>query len=251
MQEIDKRQSEEETNDNKASLDWYKDNEYLSKLLFESGLNEDDNIEDNTNEEEYCLMCGNSGRSYNSPFECTKCGRKYVGEKSKKSILENDESSGLKIPRKYLEKGDWELSKTDGSGDGFYGNLDAIMDSYDYRKGGLDTVFVIAKPGSGCRLWAYTLLKREESKGAKVFPIVSLIDLMDGDNKQQLNSDLLIVTLQRYKLKESLEFLDYIMDSRETKGKDTIILTSIPKSLILREGLTKVEDTLFIVKIRE
>ena len=84
-----------------------------------------------------------------------------------------------------------------------------------------------------------------------MFPIVSLIDLMDGDNKQQLNSDLLIVTLQRYKLKESLEFLDYIMDSRETKGKDTIILTSIPKSLILREGLTKAEDTLFIVKIRE
>lgn len=208
-------------------------------------------IED-TEAEDYCMACGNTGRAYGSPFECKECGRKFVGESKGKQVLNNNEESGIKIPRKYLEKGDWKLENTNGSNDGFYGHLDALLETYDYRTGGIGTVYIIAPQGSGSRLWAYTLLKQQESKGAKVGYITPVIDLMESvDRQEALDSDLLVVTLQRYRLKDALEFLDYIRDSRETRGKDTIILSSIPKALILKEGYLSPEDTVFIVKTRD
>lgn len=208
----------------------------LEELIFSN--------ESDKSSEEYCLVCGNTGRAYNSPFECPKCHRRFKGEVQENKVIDTEE--GLKVPRKYIEKGDWRLEKTDGSEDGFYGNLEAILESYDYRAGGLDTMFIIAPPGSGCRIWAYTLLKANEAKGAKIERVMSVVDAME--EKRLKDVDVLVLTLPRFKLTESLEFLEYLIYDRETNGKATFILTNIPKALILKEGFRGLSNAAFLIK---
>ena len=214
--------------------------ESLSSLIFEA-----DNDEESKGQ---CLTCGGTGRAFGSPFSCPKCGEKFKGEATKPEIL-NDSDTGLKVPRKYLEKGKWELAKTPGSTDGFYGDLDAILKNYDFRTGGIDTMFIIAPPGTGCRTWAYTLLKENEKNGALIGRIMSTVDAMTERGIKEL--DILVLTLPRYKLTESLEFLESIIYDRETNGKATFILTNIPKAHILTGGFSTLNNTAFLIKTRE
>ncbi len=194
-------------------------------------------IIETNNSEPICLKCGGLGRTKNSPFVCPECGKKFVGEVIQESTDEDD--NPLILTRKYLENGDWDLlkvSKVSIENSKFFGFLKDLVDNFNYKLGVIDTLVFYVKPGIGMRTWAYTMLKRAKSQGARVSKVLQVPDILEEKSILDKSCDVLVLILPRYRLEESVKFLEYLTYKRETEGKVTIILTTVPKVIINRES---------------
>lgn len=190
--------------------------------------------------EEECMYCANTGRTKEDPFHCSHCGRDYIGpDLVTKPILEN-----VYIPKAYRED-IWTLDSTiekfkkDYSKGIILNNakkwaevLNLIIKYIKENKiHEMPFIYIASKDKAYLPSWIYTTMTYAEKSGYSVDGILDLIDInLDSieDRNKMMSYDILFFRLSNYKVDESINKLNYIVENRIDKDKVTIIETRLP-----------------------
>ncbi len=191
-----------------------------------------------------CRVCGGSGRTRTSLYNCPECGKKFVTEEEK----ENKSANLSLIPLKYrnFEWNDKEilkqLKKITGlnNPETYINSLSVIYESFSNPdKIPYQSFFISSPLGLYLNEYMYRLMMIiSDTHGYSLMKPENLYDL--ELTEELINKKFLFIKISDYKIKESLEKLNYLLDKRETFDCCTFIFTKLPYAYLNNQNTHKI-----------
>lgn len=190
--------------------------------------------------DDYCIYCGNTGRTKENPWECSHCGKHFkelsgMGEKSYAEL------KGVYIPELFRKEEYRFITET---------VLDVIRSKQKFEPVQMQKAWVevlnlaigkirdkILKGGQTIihseyllektlYMWAYTALDVALGAGYSTTHLINAYTI-NIDNFTNMYDDILFLELSKYKLRETMEKLELICSIRRNLDKPTFIITKV------------------------
>lgn len=205
---------------------------------------------------EQCLYCAGTGRTKDNPMECKHCGAQF-----KMKSYTDLKGTKIFVPTKYRDS-QWSSEGMEKYVKSFYGKqesdarvneainnivvLNKIVELVTEGKTIKGTVFITSpvqlltnkqsfgdKELHDIEKWSYTVMVNAEKAERNVLPVIDMVDTnLELNAEDILTVDILTIKVNNYKLKETVEKLNYLIPKRDAKDLMTIIITTIPFSVI-------------------